>query len=142
MFSATSYLTAWGVCLLGCLGLMVIAWRLTTKAGLLRPVLLVSAAILMAMPYYADPGQDYLAPALIITLLEGIFDGREAMARAGAPLLAVWVGGVLLTVVVQIGWHRYYRQYRQKQQQQQALDNEREALIAQSEALAQNRDAR
>ena len=140
MFSTSSYLTAWAVYLLGSAGLVAVVWHLTRSLrwAPLRLALRLSTALLLLVPHPADPAQDYLAPALIISLLEGIFEGGEAMARAGLPLLITWLGALIVALVLQALASYLYRRRRQQRQQQQQLDDERQSLLDASEVVAEN----
>ncbi len=137
MFSSTSYLIAWVVYLLGSVGLMVVVWRLTQGVRLnpLKFFLRLSTAIVLLFPYVSDPTQDYLAPGVIIILLEGVFEGLEAMGRAGEPLLFTWLLVLVLAAAAQLSW-RWFRRRREVQRcEQQQLDGERQALPEASQAL-------
>lgn len=134
MFSSSEYVMAWMAYLVGSVGMMIVVWYLTRKItfSALRHLLQLVAAILMVTPYYADPQQPYLAPALIMALLEGIFEGPEAMWRAGIPLLATLFCGIVLLVIIELLWRKFCR----KREQMQRLDQERQDLIAESKGAA------
>lgn len=102
------YVMGWTVYLAGCAGLLLVFWRMTRgiKTHWWRSLLRACAAFLLLVPTLADPDQAFLAPALIASLLEGIFQGPDAMSRAGRPLLIVTGCGALLMVILDLGWRK------------------------------------
>ena len=139
MMSSENYLLGWLVYLCGAVGLLVCWWHVTRRVPQLqwRLFLRLLVAVLLLTPYNAGPELSEWAPALVMTLLEGIFHGPEAMLRAGVPVLVALLCAVLIAALGQLGWQRW-QQYRHRQQQQQdrqqALEAERRALLNESAA--------
>ena len=86
-----SYHTAWMVYLLSAAGLFVVFWLLTGQlhALQLRRLLRVGLAILLFTPYYSMPPQDWLAPAILVTLFETVFGDYHVGLKAAVPLLVL-----------------------------------------------------
>lgn len=138
MLSTSSYLIAWGFYLLGCVGGVSVVWYLTRniRREELRNLLLLIVAVLLITPYYADPVQSYLAPALIMCLLEGLFEGPQAMWRTGVPLLVSLFGAMALSLMIELGRCQLLEKRRQAKQQYLAHENERQALLSESRAMS------
>lgn len=139
MLTEENYQFAWTLYILASLGGTAVLWRLLGRPGWMQGkalFCLLLLALLLA-PVKADPEQLYLAPAFLVCALEGVFQGADAMARAGGSLLQVIGLALLLGVSVQFG----VRRYRQKQAEQEAsitpsADEEREhaELLQESES--------
>ena len=133
MLASQNYVWGWAIYLLGALGLLICWWRLTRAVPQFqwRFCARLVAGVILLTPYYAGPEQAEWAPALVITLLEGVFYGPEAMLRAGVPILVTLLCAVLVSALVQLAWHRH-RERQQLREQEQALDAERQALLRES----------
>ncbi|NIB44431.1 hypothetical protein HBA55_32885 [Pseudomaricurvus alkylphenolicus] len=116
---------AWGAYLAGALGLMIVWWHMTAavKRDWLRPLLRVFMAALLLCPY--SIGEDYtqMAPAILMVLMETIFEGGEAFNRVGPTLLGVVGAALVVTVVCQLIWRQRRRKAEQDRQLQQAHDS-------------------
>lgn len=99
MFTSEDYLYGWLLYLAGGLVFFGCWWYLTRKIALIeiRAVLRSICWVTMFVPWYASPEMDYLAPAVVIAGVEGIFDGN--FWRAGAPLLTAITTAILFTLV-------------------------------------------
>lgn len=104
MYTQEEYLYGWAFYLLGVLMVMVCGWLWTARLryGGLRMVLRSLVAVFLVAPWYASPDLDSLAPAWIIAVFEGIFEGGDAFWRAGLPLVAALSATLVLTLVVQL----------------------------------------
>ncbi len=141
MVSNPDYLLGWFCYLLGASGGFLVWWQMTRPLQLdgLREVLRLLVFVALFTPWYADPGHQaavqnsgagteivlgdagklvqgenptYLAPALIIMLLEGIFDGPAHALRGLRPILLAAVVGLILLVPLQLArfaWRRRNR---------------------------------
>ena len=102
MESVTNYIIAWAVYLLASLVFFTLFWRFTRSSkrslGLycLRAVLLAMALT----PWYANSQQVWLAPAIIVLLLDGITMGPGAAVRAAVPLVLAILSALTVTVVI------------------------------------------
>ncbi len=106
----TEYLYAWLYYLGGALILVLCLWFLVRNMAWprIKYTLLVVVAVALVVPWYSDPQQSYLAPAIIASTVEGFFEGAEAFWRAGTPLLAAMGGSLLLCVIIS-AVHWYFR---------------------------------
>lgn len=113
MLSTQEYLLSWGLYLLGALGLMVVWWRMTgwLRPPALRNVLRISAAVALVMPYPV-PGQEaFLAPALMMTFLEGLFFEEYGFSHAGIPLILAVVIANIVYLLADLVWQLYRRKH-------------------------------
>lgn len=102
MFSTEEYLTTWTIYLLSAAGLMVVWWFLTglLRISVLRNMLRVSAAVALIMPYPVPEQEAFLAPAVMMTFLEGLFFEDHGFSHAGLPLLiAVVLANVAYLII-------------------------------------------
>ena len=60
----------------------------------------VVVAVSLLTPWYSDVNYEYLAPAFIISTVEGITNGGQAFWRAGTPLLIA----LIFAVALSLGW--------------------------------------
>lgn len=89
MFDHNEYVTGWLI-YGGCTAVFWLAWWfITARVGFteLRQLLRLIAVVGLIVPWHADVDSIYLAPAWVIAVTEGIFDGPAAFWRAGTPLL-------------------------------------------------------
>ncbi|TQV66937.1 hypothetical protein FKG94_26655 [Exilibacterium tricleocarpae] len=133
MVTSQGYLLGWAVYLVGAVGLMVCWWRISLGIPQFqwRFFSRVVVGVLLLTPYYGGPEQAEWAPALVITLLEGVFYGPEAMLRAGVPILVTLLCAVLVSVLAQLGWHRYQERLQQREREV-VQEDERQALLRES----------
>lgn len=89
MMTESEYFNAWIYYLAGALLLSACWWYLAGKIpwreGRQLSRVLVIAALLV--PWYTNTQQEYLSPAILIAIVEGLFEGDDAFWRAGTPLL-------------------------------------------------------
>ncbi|SMF08602.1 hypothetical protein SAMN02745866_00634 [Alteromonadaceae bacterium Bs31] len=107
MMTENEYLWAWIYYVLGAGLLLACWWYLTRRIPWmeLRHVLRLVMAVALLVPWYTNTQQEYMSPALLIALVEGLFDGSPAFWRAGTPLLsAVLAALVLSTIVFLVRW--------------------------------------
>ncbi|WP_018015632.1 hypothetical protein [Teredinibacter turnerae] len=102
MMTSAEYLQAWLYYLLGAI-LLIGCWWYATRpipwAELRHLLRLVVIAVLL-IPWYTNTQQEYLSPAFLIAIVEGLFEGGDAFWRAGTPLLAGVAAVVGLSLVV------------------------------------------
>lgn len=98
MFTAEDYLYGWLIYFVSGLVFFACWWYLTAKVSLFgaRLILRVVCLVTMFTPWYADPELDYLAPAVLMAAMEGIFDGASSFWRAGGPLVAALILALVL----------------------------------------------
>ncbi len=130
MLTLENYIIAWLVYLLASAGLLSVVWRSTGHLGRMewRNLLRCSAVVLLLFPYTADPEQSYLAPGLLIALLEGVFQGVEGLQRAGLPLLVAWIFALVISMALEIWWRQQWLQ----RHLSDALEQERQQLLQES----------
>jgi hypothetical protein len=111
MMSTQEYLLSWGMYLLGSLGLMVVWWRITApvRIQMIRNMLRVSALVVLLMPYPVVGQEEFLAPALMMTFLEGLFYEEHGFGHAGMPLLLGLVLANILYLVGDLLWQALRR---------------------------------
>lgn len=111
MFSTAEYLSNWGLYLLSAVGLMVVWWRLTgyLRIPVLRNMLRLSAAVALVLPYPVPEQEAFLAPAIMMTFLEGLFFEDYGFAHAGIPLLLAVVLANVLYLIVDLLLHIFRR---------------------------------
>lgn len=84
----TQYLWGWAIYLVGALGCLLSLWLLIrnwpTRA---KRSLMMTTAILLLLPGTAQPGQTFLAPALLISIYDVLSLGMEAFWRNGLFVL-------------------------------------------------------
>lgn len=111
MLSTQEYLLSWGLYLLGSLGLMVVWWRMTAhvRIATIRNILRLSALVALLMPYPVPGQESYLAPALMMTFLEGLFYEDLGFSHAGIPLaIALGLANVLY-LIIDLLWRAFRR---------------------------------
>lgn len=101
MFTSDDYLYGWLLYISGGLVFMGCWWWLTAKIRFadIRLLLRVIAGVIMFVPWYVSPDMDYLAPAIIMVGMEGLFEGPGAFWRAGTPLLVVLALAVVACLI-------------------------------------------
>ena len=106
MFSHEEYLWGWIYYLAGVLLIVICWWSITSKIPW-REVKYVSRLIVisvLAVPWYSDIDQPYLAPAWLMASMELIFDGSAAFWRAGLPLTV----GVVVILFISLASYLLY----------------------------------
>ncbi len=130
MISNLDYLYGWCAYLAGATLAFLVWWQITSPIRVdgLREVLRLLGFVILFTPWYADPEQDrrrgggkvtaevligqaapaqqdervHLAPAVIIALLEAMFDGPAQAVRGLRPILFAAVAGLVLLVPLQL----------------------------------------
>lgn len=111
MISSQEYLVSWGLYLLGVLGLMIVWWVMTQRIrlGWLRNMLRITVLVALLMPYPVPEQEAFLAPALMMTFVEGLFFEKYGFAHAGIPLVLAIVLANILYLVVDLSWQALRR---------------------------------
>lgn len=101
MMTENEYLYAWLYYVVGAFILLGCWWYLIRKISLpqIKYTLLVLVAVIFLTPWFSDINQTYLSPALLISVVEGMFEGDDAFWRAGAPLLAAVVFAFVCCII-------------------------------------------
>lgn len=96
--TTTSYLIAWCIYLAAAWGVCAIVWKLSAGWNniLLTHLARYLLVVLVLTPYFSDPAQNKLAPALLIILFEGVFGDTTIAGKALVPLLLLMVAAILL----------------------------------------------
>lgn len=115
---------AWACYLAASLGLLIVFWLMTRSlwsnvANVLRIIL---AAILLT-PWTAsmDESNSYLAPALMVSLFEGLNDGLDYALRGAYPIVAVTLLALvvfMIYVVAKMMWGQRSREPKQQPRRQ------------------------
>ncbi|MGH1472137.1 MAG: hypothetical protein ACRBCS_13150 [Cellvibrionaceae bacterium] len=107
MFSSDEYLWGWVLYALASCGLLVVWWFMTRWISfqIVRNTLRVVVAAALLMPYPVDAESSFLAPALIITFVEGLFVRDGAFDRAGIPLIIAVVTAAVFYIILSILWN-------------------------------------
>ncbi len=94
------YVNAWINYFIGAGLLFACWWYLTSlfRWVEVRHLSRLIMGIILVVPWFSYTNQSYLAPAWLIALVEGIFDGDGAFWRAGLPLLIALVIGLAFSI--------------------------------------------
>lgn len=97
-----SYYFAWLVYFLSASGVCLISWQLL-KPRLPRPayVLLAPMLVLLLTPYFSEPTQSHLAPAILTCLFEGLFGDPQIARGAGMALLTLLLPTLVVVLILQ-----------------------------------------
>ncbi len=93
------YIWAWVAYLCGAGMVLGIFWYWTSKLpwSELRHILRLILAILLLVPWYTDPGKDFLSPAWLVSLADVLLHGAKAFWRAGLILVVSVILVLLLS---------------------------------------------
>lgn len=138
LLTVKGHFLAWVYYLIGAVGLMAVWWFLTRKIShmLTRNMVRLVVAVILIMPYPVLPDQSFLAPAVIMSALEGLFVDGGDFARAGVPLVIAILVALLLYILLDLIWRyglrkRWLNRQQRKAQVQQQLA-EHDALMHES----------
>lgn len=100
MFSPEEYLNAWLIYLGGVVLMMACWWYLThfLRWREFRQLSRIVVGTILLVPWYTDATGHYLAPAVIVAVVDALTLGVEAFWRAGTPLLIALIIGVVLSL--------------------------------------------
>ena len=100
---------AWYCAGVGCL--MIVGWRLLrpVRAPLLRWQLLVMLLVLLLCPYSVGEGYTQMAPALLMLMMELVFESGDTWQRVLPTLLGSTVFAMLVVGLLQYWWTRRVR---------------------------------
>ncbi len=108
MYTPENYF--WGMLAyyLAAAGLLVCCWHFTRFIGWrhVRNLLLLFIATLILMPAPVDPDLTYLAPAWFVSVFEGITGEPDGFARAGRPILIIYLFAAVVYLVGAILWRK------------------------------------
>lgn len=107
MFSSDEYFWGWVLYAMASLGLLVVWWFMTRwiPQQIIRNTLRVIVAAALLMPFPVEEGSAFLAPAIIMTFVEGLFVRGGSFDRAGIPL-AIAIGcAAMFYIGISILWH-------------------------------------
>lgn len=98
--TSNEYFNAWLYYLIGTGLLTGCLWLVTAKLPWreVRHLTRMVFVVIMVVPWYSYDNQGYMAPAWLIAVLEGAFEGKDAFWRAGVPLIGALVLVLLLAV--------------------------------------------
>lgn len=103
---SNDYMVMWSLYLLGVVGLLIVAWRLTRSwPKWLSVSLRFVGACLLLVPAVVDKESELYAPALVVGPFEWLSKSPEHAAPAISALI-MWTGIALVVMVVaQLGTH-------------------------------------
>lgn len=98
-----NYLMAWGFYILASFGAMLVFWRLVRFIPVqqLRNILQLLFATFLLVPWFIQPGSEYMAPAYVISAFEIIIKGQEpgvSIYVLVSMLLLVLAGGIGISI--------------------------------------------
>jgi hypothetical protein len=98
--TTSSYFIAWIIYLLAASGVCLIAWKLSAHWRItLSYVSRAALLVLLFTPYFSDPAQNKLAPAILITLFEFVFGDSQMALESGTPLALLLAISMLLSLI-------------------------------------------
>lgn len=111
MLSTEEYLLSWGMYLLSVLGLMIVWWHMSSwvRPPVLRNVLRITALVALVTPYPVPGQESFLAPAFMMTFLEGLFFEAYGFAHAGIPLILAVVIANIVYLMADLIWQMFRR---------------------------------
>lgn len=109
MFTQEEYLNIWLVYALGA-GLLIACWWYFSRIIAWRELRQLSRIVVvfsLLTPWYSDLEYHFMAPAIVVSTVEGLSYGSEAFWRAGTPLLISLIFAVVISLVWSIWrWRR------------------------------------
>lgn len=92
---------AWAYYLLGVAGLYAFWWRITRPIGwtLVRRILRAVMLVALVCPFSVGEGYLDMAPAVLMVMLETVFDGLTGFQRVGPTFLGFLVFGAVMALV-------------------------------------------
>lgn len=126
-----STLVAWSYYLIAAAGLWAFCWYATrgVRWPALKRVLRVVAAILLFCPFSIGDGYNDMAPAILMVLMETVFEGSEAFMRVGPTL----VGALAIGIVISLVWDFIVQRYKKRKAQAAELDKHRDDLLSEGQ---------
>lgn len=128
MAAPDSYMTAWLI-YIGCsLVVVLMAFIMTRQlqSTVFKAIIRMSVFVLMLFPYTIAANESLLAPAIIMFVMETLFEGNPS--RVGIPFLSAWVVGMLCVVIIAI----LSRRKKVQAEQFKVLDKQRQELLQES----------
>lgn len=101
--TSTQYIAAWGVYLISAAGCLVSLILITKKLpSRVKQLLYISVAILLYLPWKTTPDKDYLSPAFLTAIYDGLSHGPEAMQRSGLVVVGAVIISIALTLLISV----------------------------------------
>ena len=101
--TSTQYLLGLSVYLAGATGCLFALWLITRQLpSRIKRVLCLGAAALLYTPWWTLTGSDYMAPAFLTAIFDGLGHGPEAMERAGLGVAATLAGSILVALCIPV----------------------------------------
>lgn len=100
----TAHTLAWIAYILGALSLLLVGWRITLRLKReWRHLLMVTAGALLLTPSPIGLEEGtFLAPALFVLVLDGLFEAADVASQAGLILLGVWLAALVISLIYQL----------------------------------------
>lgn len=98
-----SYHIAWTIYLVAAVIFCLLAWQLSMliPSARMRRILQLGTIVILFTPYFTLPDQDWLSPAILVTLFEIVFGDYHVGLKAAVPLL-VLLGTVVAIAVLTV----------------------------------------
>jgi len=97
----SSYYFAWLIYIVACTGICYLGWQLIkawvpfANYTVITPIL-----ILLLTPYFSDPNQSRLAPAILTVLFEGLFGDIQISLKAATAIGVLLIPGIFITFML------------------------------------------
>jgi len=112
MYTADDYLQGWIAYSIGGLFLLFCLWYLLRNIGygVVRHILMLTAAAFLFTPVTAYRDDAHLAPAFFVSLYEGVLlsGANDGFQRGLAPIIAVLVFALLIYGVGRLMWAKLF----------------------------------
>lgn len=97
----SSYYFAWLIYIIACTGVCFTGWQLIkSKIRLSWQSIIIPLLIILLTPYFSDPNQSRLAPAILTILFEGVFGDKAIALKAIFAIATLLVpGGIIIYVL-------------------------------------------
>ncbi|OED49958.1 hypothetical protein ACH42_01535 [Endozoicomonas sp. (ex Bugula neritina AB1)] len=100
----TQYLLGWAIYLLGGTGCLLGLWLIVRQwHPRIKRFVIMLFAVLIYLPGITRPDMDFMAPAFLISLFDGLTYGPEGMVRAGQTLVMIAGSASLIAALLPIG---------------------------------------
>ena len=100
----TQYLLGWSAYLLGGTGCMLGLWFIARHwHPRIKRFVMVLFAVIVYLPGITRADMDFLAPAFLITLFDGLTYGPDAMIRTGKAIALIAGVGSVIALLLPVG---------------------------------------
>lgn len=134
MVTESEYINGWLLYLGGALGAMVVWWYMTRNIPnkILRDLLRLTVLVVAVTPFSVGEDIPFLAPAAMITMVEGFLMEESDFARGGVPILIALAISYLVYFIAYALWQRYWVKRQARQGEEAKLMADHDELVAES----------